>query len=154
MLLFFRRSFTTAVLKAAGKTPVWREQVTIVRSWSSKNLHKFFKSDVGIGSQRQVVGFTWEETQPRVFASTRTKLSSISSGTNRDSCAFCWTKRLDLVTSVLLLKWHAKSSHSATDAVLEDSSLFLLMRRPMVEKRILVYFLLTVMDVWNNVNVK
>lgn len=56
----------------------------------------------------------------------------------------CYAERLDLITSILLLKWLAKASHSATDGLLEVLLLLLFIRRSIVEKRILGLFLLTV----------
>ena len=123
-LLFFRRGFTTAVLKKARKTPFWREQFTMYNSWSSKNPQSVLKNGVGIGSNRQVVGFTWEKTRPSVLVSTRAKLSIVSSGKINDpgvlTFKIWWGKRLDLMSLILLLKWSAKSSQRASVGVLKD----------------------------------
>lgn len=72
---------------------------------------------MGIGFKRQAVGFTWHKTLPSVFASTRTKLSTVSSGKSKLSVLFkivLWSdKMLALIESnrVLLLEWSAYSSH-------------------------------------------
>ena len=151
-LLFFRRGFTTAVLKEAGKTPVWREQFTMYNSWSSKNPQSVLKNGVGIGSNRQVVGFTWEKTRPSVLASTRAKLSSVSSGKINDPSVstykICWGKRFNLMSLILLLKWSAKSSQRASVGVLQDLLRFGLVTRSIVEKRNFWLFLCWSINFW------
>ena len=150
--LFFRRGFTTAVLKVAGKTPIWREQFTMYNSWSSENPQSVLKNSVGIWSNRQVVSFTWERTRPSVLTSTRAKLSSVSSGKINDSGVstfkICWGKRLDQMSLILLLKWSAKSSQRASVCVLEDLLTFLFVKRTIVEKRNFWLFLCLLMNLW------
>ena len=100
---------------------------------------------MGIGSKRQVVGFTWENTRPSVLTSTRAKLSSVSSGKSNDpgvvTAKNCGDKRLDLMSSTLLLKWSAKSSQRASDVALWDLLELLFVKKSMVEKWNLVLFL-------------
>ena len=102
---------------------------------------------MGIGSKRQVVGFTWENTRPSVLASTRTKLSSVSSGKSNDPGVFvvktCWDKRLDLISSILLLKWSAKASQRVSFVVAGDLLKLLLVKSSIVENKNLWLFLLS-----------
>ena len=102
---------------------------------------------MGIGSKRQVVGFTWEKTRPSVLASTRAKLSSVSSGKSNGvlKTTFCSDKRLDLISSILLLKWSENSMQRASEAVMGDLLRLLLVKRLKVEKINLGLFLLFVM---------
>ena len=138
-LLFFRRGFTTAVLKEAWKTPDWGEQFTIYNSWSSKNPQSVLKKGVGIGSNRQVLGFTREKTRPSVHVSTRAKLSSVFSGEINDpgvsTFKICWGERFDLMSLILLRKWSAKSLQRASVGVLEDLLKCVFVKRSIVEKR-------------------
>ena len=121
-------------------------------SWSSKNPQSVLKNGVGIGSNRQVVGFTWEKIRPSVLASTRAKLSSVSSGKINDpgvlTFEICWGKRLDLMSLILLLKWSAKSSQRASIGVLEDLWKFLFVKMSVVEKRNFWLFLSLSISFW------
>lgn len=101
-----------------------------------------------MGSKRQVVGFTWGKTRPSIFASTRTKLSSVSSGKSNAGdplrLTSCNDKSLDLVALTLFVEWSAKSSHAALDSGTEDL-LFLFIIRVIVLKRNFGLFLFSVM---------
>lgn len=102
-----------------------------------------------MGSKRQVVGFTWGKTQPSIFASTRTKLSSVSSGKSNAGdplrLTSCNDKSLDLVALTLFMKWSAKSSHAALDSGTEDLLKSLFIIRVIVLKINFGLFLFSVM---------
>ena len=105
---------------------------------------------MGIGSKRQVVGLTREKTRPSVSASTRTKCSSVSSdksdGSGLLKTTLFYSKRVDLMPSILPLKWSAKSSHMSFDVTMEDFLKSVLVKRAIVEKRNLWSFFLSVMS--------
>lgn len=102
-----------------------------------------------MGSKRQVVGFTWGKTRPSIFASTRTKLSSVSSGKSNAGdplrLTSCNDKSLDLVALTLFVKWSAKSSHAALDSGTEDLLKSLFIIGVIVLKRNFGLFLFSVM---------
>ena len=77
-----------------------------------------------MGSKMQVAGFSWEDTLASISASTRTNFSSESSFENKGSVViqlrFRSLDKSDLISSVLLLKRSAKSSHLEMDSSLLD----------------------------------
>lgn len=57
---FFNRGFTTAVLKASGKTPVLRDVFIMSRTGLETLSNTRLKNFVGIGSMSEVVEFASE----------------------------------------------------------------------------------------------
>lgn len=55
-VLFFKRGFTRAVLKAIGKQPDCRQTLIICNSSAEIQLKTVLKNLLGIGSRGQVVG--------------------------------------------------------------------------------------------------
>ena len=105
---------------------------------------------MGIGSKRQVVGFTWEKTRPSVLASTRAKLSSVSSGKDNSPGVLTdktfWDDRQDLMSLIFVLKWSAKFSQRSSVGVLKTLLKLVPVKILKVEKRNRGLFLWLVMS--------
>lgn len=102
-----------------------------------------------LGLKGRLLGLLGRKLKPSIKASTRAKLSSVSSsrrdGSGKLKTTFCCDKREDLRTSVLLLKWSAKSSHRVSVGCMGDLLKSALIKRSVVEKRVLGLFLLSEM---------